>query len=195
LSASDQPQNNQPGAADAPSAGDGAVAAGSSPGTSAMDCGSGRWICHKEWLLPCFTRPWTSTEQSAPVALACSAAASSAAPSGSPLPAGAQPQGNASTAGTKDVVLDSSSDGNMTVLHVSVVTCAVAPELTLSSPMLPRPPGKNYWVLDFGALPVGERSTRQVELVNSGEGGPSTAERPQIGSSVFPGPAQGCPPP
>eukprot|EP00775_Hariotina_reticulata_P005135 gene5135-5375_t len=26
---------------------------------------------------------------------------------------------------------------------------------------------QNYWVLDFGALPVGERRTRQVELVNS----------------------------
>jgi hypothetical protein len=55
------------------------------------------------------------------------------------------------------------------VLHLSVTTCAVAPELCLSSPVLPRPAGKNYWVMDFGALPVGERCTRQLVLSNSGE--------------------------
>lgn len=55
------------------------------------------------------------------------------------------------------------------VLHVAITTCAVAPELHLSSPQLPRPTGKNYWVLDFGALPVGERVMRNLVLQNTGE--------------------------
>jgi hypothetical protein len=33
---------------------------------------------------------------------------------------------------------------------------------------MPKPPGKNYWVLDFGALPVGERATRELLLENRG---------------------------
>jgi hypothetical protein len=56
------------------------------------------------------------------------------------------------------------------VLHVAVTTCCIEPELRLVSPALPRPPRKNYCVLDFGALPVGERTTRELLLENMGEG-------------------------
>jgi hypothetical protein len=51
---------------------------------------------------------------------------------------------------------------------VSVATCAIRPELQLVSPQLCKPPGKNYWVLDFDALPVGERTTRELVLQNTG---------------------------
>lgn len=70
-------------------------------------------------------------------------------------------------AGASSRSASSSSDAN--VLHLAVTTCAVAPELQLASPVLPKPAGKSYWVLDFGALPVGERCTRQLMLSNTGE--------------------------
>jgi hypothetical protein len=62
-----------------------------------------------------------------------------------------------------------SSHGADCVLHLSVATCAVAPELHASAPAgLTQPPGGACPVLDFGALPVGERGTRELLLHNSG---------------------------
>lgn len=100
---------------------------------------------YREWLLPCFIKQAPS---------AVDANASSPQTSGSSTAAG-------STA-------SDSSNAADCVLHVSVSTCAVSPELHLVSPQLQRPVGKNYWLLDFGALPVGERTTREVVLQNTG---------------------------
>ena len=62
--------------------------------------------------------------------------------------------------------------GGVTVLHLCVSVCAVQQELQLDPPgCLPRPPGKNYYEMDFGALPVGERVLRSVVLRNVGERG------------------------
>jgi hypothetical protein len=63
----------------------------------------------------------------------------------------------------------SNSSSTQGVLHLSVSTCAVLPELVLDTE-LERPPGKNYWLLDFGPVPVGERVVKSLLLKNTGEG-------------------------
>jgi hypothetical protein len=74
--------------------------------------------------------------------------------------------------GLKHSSLRGSSGSSMApdlVLHLSITTCSVSPQLLLVSADLPTPPGKNYRVLDFGALPVGERTTKELVLQNKGE--------------------------
>jgi hypothetical protein len=102
---------------------------------------------YKEWLLPCYTRPAAPGEEDAIIAASKLAACGS----------------------SSSAVTNSSSSSNTNVLHLAVTTCAVAPELCLAAPVLPKPAGKNYWVLDFGALPVGERCVRQLVLNNTGD--------------------------
>lgn len=129
----------------------------SSSGSSGSDgnpsVARSRWMWHREWLLPCYIRPAAAGDEPDIIA--------------------------ASRAAAAGLVSYSSSSSNSTgtaysvnVLHLAVTTCAVAPELQLVSPVLPKPPGKNYWVMDFGALPVGERCTRALQLQNTGDCSP-----------------------
>lgn len=119
----------------------------------------------QEWLLPCFIKQQpcaavTATAGSSSLTtdlLQCHLPTSSCTGSSS-----------TSTNGLTGAESSSSSGSADYVLHVSVATCAIRPELQLVSPQLPRPAGKNYWVLDFGALPVGERTTRELLLHNTG---------------------------
>jgi hypothetical protein len=76
----------------------------------------------------------------------------------------------ANTVGVSADAITGSADASPEcVLHLSVGTCAVLPELRLVVPPgLPQPEGKRYVVLDFGALPVGERVCRELQLQNTG---------------------------
>jgi hypothetical protein len=103
---------------------------------------------YRQWLLPCYMRSAAPGEEAAIIAASKLAAC-----------------GSSSSSGTTDAC---GGDADTNVLHLSVTTCAVAPELCLAAPVLPKPAGKNYWVLDCGALPVGERCTRQLLLSNTG---------------------------
>jgi hypothetical protein len=102
---------------------------------------------YREWLLPCYVRSAAPGEEAAIIAASKLAAC------------GSSSSGTATACG---------SNADTNVLHLAVTTCAVAPELCLAAPVLPKPAGKNYYVLDFGALPVGERCTRQLLLSNTG---------------------------
>jgi hypothetical protein len=117
----------------------------------------------QEWLLPCFVKYIPSS--------AADSSSSSIGSGGSATHTTLQLAGGTNTA-------SSSSGGADYVLHVAVATCAIKPELQLVSPQLSKPTGKNYWVLDFGALPVGERTTRELVLQNTGghEGMGSTSQ-------------------
>ncbi len=52
-------------------------------------------------------------------------------------------------------------------LHLDVEACSVEPQLMLE-PAYPRPPGRPYHECDFGALPVGQRCVRVLQLANVG---------------------------
>lgn len=130
------------------------------PATSTSSTGH-----YKEWLLPCYIK-------------ACPSSGSNDTRSSSlgviSLPLAAPQPFHGST---NSIVGRGGADGNTSVsssaeacrvLHVSVTTCAISPELHVLAPEMPKPPGKNYSVLDFGALPVGERATRELLLENKG---------------------------
>jgi hypothetical protein len=136
----------------------------------------GRWHHSKQWLLPCFFRPVLLAEQ-APAdtaeALTATKSFGNAGLSGyatvaaNAMGSTAHQQSSASFA--KPSYDSSSSSSTQGVLHLSVSTCAVLPELVLDTE-LERPPGKNYWLLDFGPVPVGERVVKSLLLKNTGEG-------------------------
>jgi len=123
----------------------------------------------QEWLLPCFIKQQVcaavitiaGSSSLTPGQLHCHLPKSSCTGSSSTSTNGLTAAENSSSS-------NSGSGSADYVLHVSVATCAIRPELQLVSPQLQRPAGKNYWVLDFGALPVGERTTRELLLHNTG---------------------------
>lgn len=126
----------------------------------ASESEAGKWHQWREWVLPCYLRPLaqgggtellqtvTGQQQDAAAGLSQSSVDAVLMP------------GSCSTG------REGSSGGY--VLHLCATVCAVAPELLLDPPGLPRPAGKNYYSLDFGALAVGERTLRTVTLRNTG---------------------------
>jgi hypothetical protein len=107
-------------------------------------------MLYREWLLPCYVRTAAPGQEAAIIAASKLAACGSSA------------------AASSDTTTACGSTADTNVLHLAVTTCAVAPELHLAAPVLPKPAGKNYYVMDFGALPVGERCKRQLLLSNTG---------------------------
>lgn len=126
----------------------------------------------QEWLLPCFIREAeaTTTSSGGLVDSSSSGNAMCTTWAGSGMPQHQQQQQMMPAVITNSSSSGSSGNAADYVLHVSVATCAIAPELHLVSPQLPKPAGKNFVVLDFGALPVGERTTRELLLQNTGVG-------------------------
>lgn len=126
------------------------------------------WFWFRQWLLPCYTRPAGPQDDLACLGLEQGSTTNvdDSRVNSVEITNAISHQGVAGP-GMRDRSSGGSSD-SVSVLHLAVTTCAVAPELHLVSPQLPKPPGKNYFVLDFGALPVGERMTRQLELSNKG---------------------------
>lgn len=124
-----------------------------------------RWFWFREWLIPCYVKPADTHEDLTALDVVQNSQAVYSVSSSSSLTAS---DANAPGLGSQATVSSSSSNDSVCVLHLAVQTCAVAPELHLVSPELMKPSGKNYFVMDFGALPVGERLTRQLELANSG---------------------------
>lgn len=133
-----------------------------------------RRVCRK-WLLPCFVKlaaagsstGCTITSSSGKLGGTGSAAAAGAT-SGR---AGSGKLGATGTTSTLTATTTSSSSsggGEVLPLHLQVCTCAVAPELVVTGEGLGRPEGKNYWVVDYGAVPVGERVVKPVTLTNTG---------------------------
>jgi hypothetical protein len=116
--------------------------------------GDGRWRQSREWVVPCFVRPLRSGGSDPPLDATIHATGSSS--SGSAVHSSGGGGGG-----------EGLGDGS-SVLHLGVSVCAVAPELLLDQPPLPRPDGKNYYTLDFGQLAVGERTVRAVTLRNTG---------------------------
>lgn len=110
---------------------------------------------YQEWLLPCFIKQVPGPRSTSTIASSSQASLASTH------------DGACNTSGSSGS--NSSGCAADCVLHVAVTMCCIANELRLVSPQLPRPPGKNYCVLDFGALPVGERTTRELLLENMGE--------------------------
>jgi hypothetical protein len=111
---------------------------------------------YREWLLPCYVK-----QAPTPVSSSSSSSSSHTASTGQGAP-------SSSSGGGGDAAGSSSSSSADYVLHVYVTTCSISPEVLLVSAGMPKPSGKNYWVLDFGALPVGERRTRELLLQNTG---------------------------
>lgn len=132
------------------------------PGGSSSGGSDNRWSWFREWLLPCYVRPAESHDDLAALGHMQTSSSSGSVGTADVL---APQLGNKTTATTSTT---SSKESSVNVLHLAVTTCAVAPELQLVPPELPKPPGKNYFVMDFGALPVGERVTKQLELANNG---------------------------
>eukprot|EP00878_Enallax_costatus_P031626 GHUV01034592.1.p1 GENE.GHUV01034592.1~~GHUV01034592.1.p1 ORF type:complete len:294 (+),score=121.29 GHUV01034592.1:22-882(+) len=158
-----QQQPNQPGIHDA--------------NAKAQDTSSSsHWFWFREWLLPCYTRPAGPQDDLA--ALGFGQDAGAITDSSRANNAEANSTTNTHSEASPSIYPSGSPGGSdgVNVLHLAVTTCAVAPELHLVSPALPKPPGKNYFVLDFGALPVGERVTRQLELANKGTSGEALCE-------------------
>lgn len=124
---------------------------------------------YKEWLLPCYIKagagpPFGDRDTSNSNASALSLPLTTLQPHYGST-SSSMGRGEADSAASAG----SCSSGEAScVLHVSVTTCAISPELHILAPEMPKPPGKNYWVLDFGALPVGERATRELLLENRG---------------------------
>jgi hypothetical protein len=114
---------------------------------------------YREWLLPCFLKQVPSPASGSSSSSSHAASTGQGAPSSS----GGGDSGDAAGGGSS-----SSSSSADYVLHVSVTTCSISPEVLLVSPEMQKPSGKNYWVLDFGALPVGERCTLELLLQNTG---------------------------
>lgn len=127
----------------------------------AASSGSGHY---QEWLLPCFVKRAPNPAGNTNSSITGSSVAS--------LPNYLQTATLGAAAadhstGTGSSSSNSAGDADY-ILHVSATTCCIRPELHLVSSEMPKPPGKNYWVLDFGALPVGERATRELLLQNTG---------------------------
>ncbi len=126
--------------------------------------GDDAWHVYNKWLLPCYVRTKACASNPA------STTASSSDSRGSGLMASGHPQtstanATASTAGAEA----GTADEGQQVLHCEVVTCAVKQELVLDPP-LPKPHGgRKPAVLDFGAVPVGERVTRAITIRNDSE--------------------------
>ncbi|KIY91583.1 hypothetical protein MNEG_16381 [Monoraphidium neglectum] len=109
--------------------------------------GDGRWRQSREWVVPCFVRPLRSGGSDPPLDATIHATGSSS--SGSAVHSSGGGGGG-----------EGLGDGS-SVLHLGVSVCAVAPELLLDQPPLPRPDGKNYYTLDFGQL-AGMRVVHEV---------------------------------
>jgi hypothetical protein len=124
---------------------------------------------YKEWLLPCYIKagsspPFGDRDTSNSNASALSLPLTTLQPHYGST-SSSMGRGEADSAASAG----SCSSGEAScVLHVSVTTCAISPELHILAPEMSKPQGKNYWVLDFGALPVGERATRELLLENRG---------------------------
>ena len=142
------------------------------------------WHHYKQWLLPCFFRAVAGDQATAAAATftsttrATTTIADAAGPVGDPIipTASGRAVGGYSISGSTGPLCkplqggssSSSSSSGVGVVHLSVSTCAVLPELILVSE-LERPAGKNFWLMDFGPVPVGERVVKSLLLKNTGE--------------------------
>jgi hypothetical protein len=120
-----------------------------------------RWRQARRWVLPCYVKALGLEE---------AAGEGSGGPAGAPGHQGDDRDGTRDAAGSGNAEAGRTTSGSgVVVVHLEASVCAVAPELTLDPPgALPRPEGKNYFALDFGALPIGARRLRAVTLANAG---------------------------
>jgi hypothetical protein len=115
--------------------------------------GPPKWRLYRRWVLPCYVKALELEES-------CS---------GAPLQPGAPIQSKHEAAGSGWKGSAQHGSSATVVLHLETAVCAVAPELVIEhAGALPRPAGKNYYTLEFGALPVGARGLQTVTLRNNG---------------------------
>ncbi|KAF5843497.1 hypothetical protein DUNSADRAFT_14413 [Dunaliella salina] len=124
------------------------------------DQDSNAWYRWQQHSIPCFIRPPDYTPEAS--AIPSTTAKLAGTLQGSP--GGLKSSEGTATAGGKGGAGRSKS---VQALHLAVTTCAVQPDIILRSD-LNWIEDKRCYELDFGPVPVGQRVTRSIELLNQG---------------------------
>jgi hypothetical protein len=125
---------------------------------------SNQWYRWRKFTATCFIRPSASARPFS----AQSRPASNASTRGVPTGDADADQGSnrGSVMGNVFTSTASTSQRSMQQLSLNIETCAILPDISLKTD-LPENPEKGSYELDFGPVPVGQRITRVIEILNN----------------------------